>query len=380
MTKPTWRHVMTWAARLAAGLVLGLVAFALVVLIVIPRATHGTAMTVLTGSMTPGIPVGSVVIDRPVDPGTLHVGDIATYQKTPGKAEYITHRIVKIDPSKSPTEFTFKGDANRGPDITPVPATAIRGKVWFHVPYLGSIRDAIQTKGGLAGIAMVLLAGYALFQLAGAYKDRKGAQPSAPIDEARVPVASSADAVDLATVQRRLALLTRLGPDEAERMAPSSLLRLISAVFLDGDDDTFAARMADEASMGPVGAAVAPTADAAERTTTASPSPWSRYAPPLCTVPHAAEAADEAPPSQAPSYWPPQYTVPADVVVAISTGRETYLVPSPAITALDVLRQASDGSDHIRDLAPDVNDVRPVLWDGLTQEESDYLRWEHARV
>src|SRR5581483_4069860 len=171
-----------WAVRLFLVAGLGLVGFALVVLLVLPRATHSEALTVLTGSMTPKIPVGSVVIDRPVDPGTLHVGDIATYQKAPGEAEYITHRIIKIDTSKTPAMFTFKGDANRGPDIDPVPATAIRGKVWFHVPYLGAIRDALRTKGGLAGIGMVLLGAYALVQLAGVLKDRRRKSGTAPAD------------------------------------------------------------------------------------------------------------------------------------------------------------------------------------------------------
>src|SRR4051812_26579357 len=130
------RTTVRWTVRVLLVALLALLSFAIAVLLVLPRATHGVALTVLTGSMTPLIPVGSVVVDRPVDPGTLHIGDIATYQKTPGKAEYITHRIIAIDPSKTPTLFTFKGDANRGPDVQPVPATAIRGKVWFHVPHL----------------------------------------------------------------------------------------------------------------------------------------------------------------------------------------------------------------------------------------------------
>ena len=112
----------------------------------------------------------SVVIDRPVDPNTLEVGDVATYQKAPGVAEFITHRVVAIHPETNPVTFTFKGDANRGPDITPVPATAIRGKVWFHVPYLGGIRDSLHA-GGLRGVALLLvivgLGSYAIFQIVG---------------------------------------------------------------------------------------------------------------------------------------------------------------------------------------------------------------------
>jgi signal peptidase len=157
------------------------VLMALVVLIGIPRATHGQTMTVLTGSMSPGIPVGSSVVVRPVDPATLQVGDVATYQKTPGRAEYVTHRIVKIDASRAPTRYTFKGDANRTPDIEPVLAKQIRGQVWFHVPHLGAIRDSLHGQGGITLVAMLLLAGYALSQIRAGLRERKEERSGRPL-------------------------------------------------------------------------------------------------------------------------------------------------------------------------------------------------------
>src|SRR5665213_3254982 len=168
MTLARLRVLGRWLVRASIFAFLMVVAAAVTVLIVLPRATHGTALTVLTASMTPDIPVGSVVIDRPVDPATLHVGDIATYQETAGKAVYITHRIVAIDTATNPVTFTFKGDANRGPDLNPVPATAIRGQVWFHVPYLGAIRDSLRAGGDRATLLGLLIVGlglYAIFQL-----------------------------------------------------------------------------------------------------------------------------------------------------------------------------------------------------------------------
>ncbi|WP_183407173.1 signal peptidase I [Nocardioides marmorisolisilvae] len=146
---------------------------AVAVLIVLPRATHGSALTVLTGSMTPAIPVGSVVLDRPVDTRTLQVGDIATYQAKPGVAEFITHRIVRIDRSTVPASFIFKGDANRGADADPVPATAIRGRVWFHLPYLGAVRDALHGTSGLGLLAMLGLGGYSIAQFWSLLRERR---------------------------------------------------------------------------------------------------------------------------------------------------------------------------------------------------------------
>jgi len=233
MTTKSWRRIAIWSIRVLLLAVLGLIAFAIAVLTVIPRATHSTALTVLTGSMTPGIPVGSVVVDRPVDPGTLHVGDVATYQKEPGKAEYITHRIVKIDATKTPTLFTFKGDANRGPDVTPVPASAIRGKVWFHVPYLGAIRDALHTKGGLAGVAMLVLFGYALYQGTSALNDRRAPAQGGLAD-------NSDDAViDLVRAEPRYSLLMTVRTDAFDDLTPEAVSRALGATLVEAGDETF---------------------------------------------------------------------------------------------------------------------------------------------
>ena len=174
------RLVVRWLTRTVLFVVLAAILGAITVVMIIPRATHGSAMTVLTGSMTPEIPVGSVVLVRPVDTGTLRVGDIATYQKKEGLDEFVTHRIAKINSATTPTRFVFKGDANRGPDLKPVPATAIRGEVWFHVPYLGAVRDSLHGQAGLSLLAMLVLGGYAMSQFAEAIKDRRAARRAVP--------------------------------------------------------------------------------------------------------------------------------------------------------------------------------------------------------
>jgi signal peptidase len=153
---------------------------ALAVVVVAPRAVHGAALTVLTGSMTPEIPVGSVVIVRPVDPRVLRPGDVATYQPKKGEDAYITHRIIEVHDDPEGLTFTFKGDANRGADLNPIPAGAVRGEVWFHVPYLGAIRDALHGKGGISLVAMLALAAYALSQLSGGLRERKAGRGEKP--------------------------------------------------------------------------------------------------------------------------------------------------------------------------------------------------------
>jgi signal peptidase len=216
---------------------LALLAFALLVLAsitivaVLPRATNGSALTVLTGSMTPGIPVGSIVMVRPVDPQTLDVGDIATYQVKPDEDTFITHRITKIHQTDKGLTFTFKGDANRGPDLDDVPAGAIRGEVWFHVPYLGTIRDGLHGKGGITLVAMILLAGYALTQLSGGLRERKrnGDEPD--------PGTNEGDAPPSVTIDRPLIVATLARPDTDEE--PIELVRRWTGLLLRSDESTY---------------------------------------------------------------------------------------------------------------------------------------------
>jgi signal peptidase I len=72
--------------------------------------------TVLTGSMRPTMPEGSVVMIRPVAPVDLQVGDVITYRIPVDDRRIVTHRIVDItEPGTQPVVRT-KGDANTAPD------------------------------------------------------------------------------------------------------------------------------------------------------------------------------------------------------------------------------------------------------------------------
>ncbi len=65
-----------------AGLAV-LAVLALVVLtVLLPALVGGRALTVRSGSMTPTLPVGSLIVDRPVDVPDVHLGDVVTYERT----------------------------------------------------------------------------------------------------------------------------------------------------------------------------------------------------------------------------------------------------------------------------------------------------------
>ena len=225
-------RILRWTSWIAFAMVCAVVAGIVLVLTVLPRLTGGAALNVLTGSMTPGIPVGSVVLIRPVDPGTLRVGDVATYQISPDSHALVTHRIIKIKGSGDDLRFIFKGDANRGPDSTPVPPQAIRGEVWFHVPVLGSLRDAVHGLNAVVLLAPPLLGGYAVFLLFGGVRERRRVRP------------------DVAGARRELVVDRPLVValfDPSEDSSPGDLARGWGALLLDDDPDGFSLLIAPPA-------------------------------------------------------------------------------------------------------------------------------------
>lgn len=103
-------------------------------------------VTVLTGSMAPDMPAGSMAVVRPVPPAALKVGDVVTYQAPIPGQPVVTHRIVEIDSSGSQPVIRTRGDANAAPDpwaARVTSATAFRRVAT--IPYLGTVNRALRS-------------------------------------------------------------------------------------------------------------------------------------------------------------------------------------------------------------------------------------------
>jgi len=118
----------------------------------LPKVLGGESLAVLSGSMEPGIPVGSIVAAMPVDTSEIEVGDVVTYRLAADTL--VTHRVVAINVAER--TFTTKGDANEVEDTNPVPFENIVGRVKFHAPLAGYISLYIKTPLGIAGICAVV--------------------------------------------------------------------------------------------------------------------------------------------------------------------------------------------------------------------------------
>jgi signal peptidase len=98
---------------------------------------------VASGSMTPTLLLGDVVITRPVPPEEVKVGDIIRYQD--GAFDTI-HRVIEIQGGSGGFTFITRGDTNDRND-PPVPENAVKGVVVFNIPKIGwvtiMLRDVI---------------------------------------------------------------------------------------------------------------------------------------------------------------------------------------------------------------------------------------------
>jgi signal peptidase len=150
---------------LSAGLLL-FVAFVAALVVVVPAATGSTPYTILTTSMEPSYPPGTLIIVKPTDPQAINVGDVVTYQVKSNEPEVITHRVIQILHSSDPDvelQFVTQGDNNGSPDGA-IRAVQIRGVVWYAVPWIGYINNVVN---GDARAVVIPLVAIALFGYAG---------------------------------------------------------------------------------------------------------------------------------------------------------------------------------------------------------------------
>jgi len=97
------------------------------------------ARVVLTGSMSPTINPGDIVLLA--DPSRVkpEIGEIATYVGRRFSGEEVglfTHRIIGGNANEG---FIMKGDANLSPDVQRPKTEDIAGVVFFVIPFIGKI-------------------------------------------------------------------------------------------------------------------------------------------------------------------------------------------------------------------------------------------------
>lgn len=145
-----------------SGVLVGIVVLLAVALVGV-RLVGLQPYVVLSGSMEPTYPVGSLLYVKDVDPFALASGDVITFMLD--EDTVATHRIVGVVPDESDpsvVRFRTKGDANDTEDGSLVHYKNVIGSPVFALPKLGYVASYIQNPPGTyvaisAGAILLLL-------------------------------------------------------------------------------------------------------------------------------------------------------------------------------------------------------------------------------
>lgn len=110
------------------------------------------AAVVLSGSMEPEFSKGDLLIIK--ETSDFGLNDIVVFEDN---QSLVVHRVVGIGKE----EVVTKGDANNVAD-EPISISAVKGKVIFWIPYLGTIVDFLKTP---IGIILVIAAAILLIEV-----------------------------------------------------------------------------------------------------------------------------------------------------------------------------------------------------------------------
>lgn len=134
--------------RAGKSLVDALVLLAVLVFLALavgPQLLPYRPISMLTGSMAPAIPAGSVLLSTYVPDEQVRVGDVLTLQAPSGDREVVTHRVIEVQRREGAVLVRTQGDGNPLPD----PWTAeLDGEVLRSsavLPFLGHPLTALQS-------------------------------------------------------------------------------------------------------------------------------------------------------------------------------------------------------------------------------------------
>ena len=133
----------------------------------IPRFLGYEIYSVVSGSMEPEIPVGSVLYVSPAEPETVEEGQVIAFRSGDS---VVTHRVVRNQFAEG--EFVTKGDANNTEDINSVPYRDLIGIVRYHFPMAGRLLMIYSSQAGKLYVLCLAACGVMFNILAGRLRER----------------------------------------------------------------------------------------------------------------------------------------------------------------------------------------------------------------
>ena len=142
------------------GVLIGLIILLAVALVGV-RPFGVELYVVLSGSMEPVYPTGSVIYVTETDIDALKVRDVITFRI--GEDTTATHRIIEVLEVEGEKAFRTQGDANDVEDGSPILASQVIGSPIFMIPYLGYLVAYMQSTSG--HYAMIAVAAFLLLMI-----------------------------------------------------------------------------------------------------------------------------------------------------------------------------------------------------------------------
>ena len=134
----------------------------------LPRFLGYEVYEVISGSMEPAIPVGSVIYVAPLAPEDVQPGDVIAFED---EGSVIVHRVKENRFAVG--QFVTKGDANPTEDFDKVPYAALIGRVERHFPMVGHMMSLYVSNVGKTYVLAFAACGLMFNILASRIRERR---------------------------------------------------------------------------------------------------------------------------------------------------------------------------------------------------------------
>lgn len=135
------KGLVTFARSLGVLVMIGILL--VLIPVSVPRMLGFKTYNVVSSSMAPAIPEGSLIMVKEIDPYEIKEGDVIAFE---ADGPVVSHRVVKNDAFDA--RFITKGDANEDVDLKDVQYDQLIGIVACHLPLLGRVGSYISTVSG----------------------------------------------------------------------------------------------------------------------------------------------------------------------------------------------------------------------------------------
>ena len=123
---------------------------------------------VISGSMEPAIPTGSLVFVKGVEASSVEAEEVIAFYGGHDSNAIITHRVVENRVVMG--EFITKGDANEDVDMNPVTYQELIGRVELTIPMLGVLAQFLTSVTGKIVAAGAIVVAIILHVLAAVFE------------------------------------------------------------------------------------------------------------------------------------------------------------------------------------------------------------------